>query len=323
MRYTCVLSVFTAALFAVALVATAADARIGGGSSSGNRGTRTFSAPPTTSTAPRQGQEFNRTVTPQPGPTVGQPAAAGGGFFNRPGGLFGGGMLGGLAAGFIGAGLFGMLFGHGFMSGMGGFASILGLLLQIGLVVIVARLAYAWWQRRNQPAYATPHQEQGAPMLRDMFGRNNNSGGGGQSARGPAEPSDAIGITPDDYNAFERLLGELQTAYSNEDIATLRRLATPEMVSYFSDDMAENASHGLINRVRDVKLVSGDLAEAWRESNAEFATVAMKISLVDQMIDRATDRVVQGDDRPEIVTEIWTFMRARGGNWMLSAIQQA
>ena len=92
-------------------------------------------------------------------------ARSGRGQTARPGfsaaALFGGGLLGGLAAGFIGAGLFGMLFGHGFMGGMGGFASILGLLLQIGLVVIVARLAWAWWQRRNQPAMA------GGPSFRD------------------------------------------------------------------------------------------------------------------------------------------------------------
>src|SRR6185369_7521518 len=80
------------------------------------------------------------------------------------GGLFSGrGLLGGLAAGFIGAGLFGMLFGHGFLGGIGGFASFLGLLLQVGLVIIVARLAWAWWQRRQQaqPAFAA------GPSLRD------------------------------------------------------------------------------------------------------------------------------------------------------------
>src|SRR6516162_9999657 len=63
-----------------------------------------------------------------------------------------------LAAGFLGAGLFGLLFGHGFFGGMGGLASIIGLLLQVVLVVIVARLVFAWWQRRNmQPAYAAAH----------------------------------------------------------------------------------------------------------------------------------------------------------------------
>ena len=91
---------------------------------------------------------MNRTMTQ---PSAAAPAATGGGFFNRPGM----GMLGGLAAGFLGAGLLGMLFGGGLFSGLGGFASILGLILQIGLIVLVVRLAMKWWQRRNAPAYAS------------------------------------------------------------------------------------------------------------------------------------------------------------------------
>ena len=62
-------------------------------------------------------------------------------------------MLGGLAMGFLGAGLFGMLSGGGLFSGLGGLSSIIGLLLQIGLIVIVVRLAMSWWQRRHTPAY--------------------------------------------------------------------------------------------------------------------------------------------------------------------------
>ena len=58
---------------------------------------------------------------------------------------------------------------------MGGFASILGLLLQIGLVVIVARLAWAWWQRRNQPAMASgpshrDNQSDGRPAFGGFAG---------------------------------------------------------------------------------------------------------------------------------------------------------
>src|SRR6201746_92911 len=120
----------------VILAISAADARIGGGVSSGSRGARTFSAPPSTSTAPGAAQPFNRTMTQPGSPGVGAPAAAGGGFFNRPGM----GMLGGLAAGFLGAGLLGMLFGGGMFSGLGGMASIIGLILQIGLVIIGVRL---------------------------------------------------------------------------------------------------------------------------------------------------------------------------------------
>src|SRR3989440_11485212 len=114
---------------------SSADARVGGGMSSGSRGGRTFSAPPSTSTAPGTAQPFNRTFTQPGSPGMGAPAAAGarGGFFNRPGM----GLLGGLAAGFLGAGLLGMLFGGGMFSGLGGLSSIIGLMLQIGLIIIV------------------------------------------------------------------------------------------------------------------------------------------------------------------------------------------
>src|SRR6266513_2893787 len=132
------------------LAISSADARVGGGGSSGSRGTRTFSAPPSTTTAPGTAQPFNRTMTQPGSPAAGAPAAAGGGFFNRPGM----GMLGGLAAGFLGAGLLGMLFGGGMFSGLGGFSSILGLILQIGLILIVVKLAMSWWQRRHTPAAA-------------------------------------------------------------------------------------------------------------------------------------------------------------------------
>src|SRR5712675_2468882 len=133
------------------LASSAADARVGGGFSSGSRGARTFSAPPSTPTAPGTAQPFNRTITQPGSPGVGAPATSGGGFFNRPGM----GMLGGLAAGFLGAGLLGMLFGGGMFGGLGGLSSILGLILQIGLIILVVRFAMSWWQRRhNTPAYA-------------------------------------------------------------------------------------------------------------------------------------------------------------------------
>ena len=101
----------------------------------GSRGSRTYSAPPPTATSPNAARPIERSMTtPNQGQAArpGAPAAQPGGFFGRPG------LLGGLAAGFLGAGLFGMLFGHGFMGGLGGFASFLGLLIQVGLVVVVA-----------------------------------------------------------------------------------------------------------------------------------------------------------------------------------------
>ena len=295
------------------LAISSADARIGGGGSSGSRGGRTFSAPPSTSTAPGTAQPLNRTMTQPGSPGVGAPAAAGGGFFNRPGM----GMLGGLAAGFLGAGLLGMLFGGGMFSGLGGLSSIFGLILQIGLIIIVVRLAMAWWQRRHAPASAYAGAAPGAtvgPGAQSSFRTGTGFGSGSGSA--PLE------IGPADYEAFERLLSEIQAAWSNEDVAKLHTLASPEMVSYFTKDLEKNKDRNDINKVSDVKLLQGDLAEAWREGDTDYASVAMRFSLVDKTLERGTGKLVAGGDAPTEVTEVWTFVRPRGSNWELSAIQQ-
>jgi predicted lipid-binding transport protein (Tim44 family) len=287
------------------LAVSAADARVGGGISSGSRGGRSFAAPPSTSTNPGTAQPFNRTITQPGSPGVGAPA--GGGFFNRPGG-----MLGGLAAGFLGAGLLGMLFGGGMFSGLGGISSIFGLILQIGLIVIVVRLAMSWWQRRHTPAYAGA----AAGPTTAQAGFRPGTGFGLGSGSAPLE------IIPSDYVAFERLLGEIQAAWSNEDVAKLHTLATPEMVSYFTKDLEENKAKNDVNKVSDVKLLQGDLAEAWREGESDYASVAMRFSLVDKTVERTTGRLVAGGDQPTEATEVWTFVRPRGAGWELSAIQQ-
>jgi predicted lipid-binding transport protein (Tim44 family) len=289
------------------LVVSSADARIGGGSSSGSRGARTFSAPPSTSTAPGTATPFNRTITQPGSPGMGGAPMGGGGFFNR-----GGGLLGGLAAGFLGAGLLGMLFGGGMFSGLGGLSSILGLVLQLGLIFFLVRMAMSWWQRRNMPSPAFA----GAGPAASQGNFRSGMGFGVGAATTPLE------ILPADYEAFERLLGDIQEAWSNEDVARLHTLATPEMVSYFTRDLEQNRAQNQINKVTGTKLLQGDLAEAWREGDSDYASVAMRFSIVDKTIDRATGRVVTGSDQPSEVTEVWTFVRPRGATWELSAIQQ-
>ncbi len=289
---------------ALVFVASDANARAGGGFSGGSRGLRTFSAPAATPTAPTTAAPIQRTIT-QPGSAAPLAGAA------RPG-LFGGGLFGGLAAGFLGAGLFGLLFGHGLFGGMGGFASILGLLLQVALVVFIARLAFAWWQRRQmpEPAYAAAHPATGHGFA-GLGGMMGSSAPAGQP----------LTIAKADYDAYEQLLGDVQAAFSAEDLGALRAKATPEMVSYFAEQLTQNSSRGLVNRVTDVKLLQGDLAEAWREGDAEYATVAMRFALNDSMVERASGRTVEGGS-PSEATELWTFRRALGGDWLLSAIQQ-
>jgi predicted lipid-binding transport protein (Tim44 family) len=330
-RFGIIFSSVVAALAAVVMLVHDADARAGKGGSFGSRGGNTFSAPPSTSTAPNTAQPMQRTMTQpgqaQPGAAAARPATpatqpAGGGFFS------GRGLLGGLAAGFLGAGLIGMLTGSGFLGGMAGFASFLGLLLQVGLVALVVFLVWRWFQNRNQPAPAT------GPSLREMtanrsglgalglgggLGSGLGSGVGGASA----QPTTDVELSQADFDTFEQRLKDVQSAYSAEDLGRLRALATPEMVSYFAEDLAENASRGVVNQVTDVKLEQGDLAESWREGEVEYASVAMRFSLVDRTIERASGRVVDGSTQPQEATEVWTFMRRRGGEWLLSAIQQA
>ena len=124
----------------LAFAVTDADARAGRGGSFGSRGGQTFSAPPSTATSP-SARPIERSMTQpgQPGSTLAQRPPVSSpvsGFLNRPG------FLGGMFAGFLGAGLLGMLFGHGFMGGLGGVASMLGLMLQIGIVVIIGYLLW-------------------------------------------------------------------------------------------------------------------------------------------------------------------------------------
>jgi predicted lipid-binding transport protein (Tim44 family) len=315
-----VLTVFAVIAAASGLLASGADARVGGGFSSGSRGSRTFSSSPSTSTMPWS-SPIQRSTTQPDVPRPGY--APSGGFFGRPG-FFGGGFLGSLAAGFIGAGLFGLLFGHGMMGGLGGFASFLGLIFQFGLIALLAMWVWRWFQRR-EPAYAGSLYRNDSTSYNPLgggLGAGLGAGLGGSAASASTgQRSDDVGIGNADYDAFERLLGQMQTAYSNEDLNALRTCATPEMVSYLSEDLAENAGRGLVNRISGVKLLQGDLAEAWREGGTEYATVAMRFSLNDTMVERASGRVVEGG--PQEVVESWTFRRTAGGPWMLSAIQQA
>lgn len=307
------------AAIAFALAPALADARPGGGTSSGSRGSRTYSAPPPTATAPGTARPMERSMTEPSRPSYGQPAQPArpplgqpnpaGGFFSRNP------LMAGLVGGLLGAGLFGLLSGHGLFGGIGGFAGVLGLLLQIALIGGLVFLLLRLLRGGRQPALAG-----GVPnaMARDLHGAT----GPRPAAGGGA--SQAITLDKADFDTFEQRLKEVNEAWSRQDLTAMQRLATPEMVQYFADDLADLASRGLRNETRDVRLEQGDLSEAWREGNREYATVAMRYSLVDVTRRLSDGAVVEGDpDRCTEATEIWTFVRtAPGGSWLLSAIQQ-
>jgi predicted lipid-binding transport protein (Tim44 family) len=272
----------------------------------------TYSAPPSTNTAPSSASPMQRSMTPQSQP-YGSPGYA------SPMSGRSSGFMSGLMGGLIGAGIGGLLFGHGFMGGgLGGFG-FLGLLLQIFLLVVLVRFLFRRFASGRSPMMAggpNIFARGGMPAAGPLQG---GSAGGGPGASGP--PPIAIGQA--DYEQFEQLLKGVQAAWSAHDLSGLQAMATPEMVSYFSEQVSEQVSRGVRNSVTDVNLVSGDLAQAWTEQGRDYATVAMRFSMIDVTRD-SVGRVVDGSPSEHVTaTELWTFVRSRGGNWILSAIQQA
>jgi len=293
-----------------------ADARVNNGANQGSRGSRTQEAPPPTQTAPapkpveRSATPSQQAQAPRPAAT---PAAQTGGFFQRNP------FLSGLMGGMLGAGLIGMLFGGGF-GGFGGAAGMLGLLIQLALIGGLGYLAYRLFKGRSaappSPAYAggMPRTAE-PPMARTMLP-------GALGSAAAATPG--LAVAAEDFNAFEAMLSDIQSAFSKGDLAKLRTMVTPEMLGYFSEQLSANASRGVENKVEAVKLEQGDLAEAWSEGATDYASVAMRFSMIDVTRRIADGTVVEGNPQVRTeATEVWTFLRSRGGNWILSAIQQA
>ena len=301
------------ATLTLALAPMAADAGPGLGQSLGSRGSRTYSN--SYGAAP-----FQRSFTPQQQGGYGYSQPYSGGYAMNRG--FGGGsaFTHGLLGGLIGAGIGGMLFGRGFFGFHGGFG-FLGFLIQIGLIFFFVR-----WLMRNvlgQPQFAGIGGIGGglSGMARSMFPplQQRPAYGGGAARPQTGRP---IAITQPDYQQFSQLLIGIQAAWSNNDVNGLRAMATPEMVGYFGEQLAELASRGVRNVTRDVRLVHGDLVEAWSEGSREYATVNLRISMIDVTYD-SSNRVVDGSATEHVtINEFWTFLRAPGGHWILSAIQQ-
>lgn len=323
------------------VVLDTAEARVKGGF--GSRGAKTYQAPPPTATAPRTAAPIERSATPAPqqqAPGAGMNQAARPGFFNG----FGRTMLAGLAVG----GLIGLLLGNG----LGGLAGFVGLLLQVGLIALGVMLLMRFIRgRQAQPAHAGAaphagpassggeamgrhaHEASHGPLggLGGLGGLRTGSPSPGATPAyrpGPSQPSDALGLGTPDFDTFERLLGEVQTAYGRGDREALRAVTTPEAFAHLSEQLEADAARGVVNEISDVRLLQGDLAEAWREGLTEYATVAMRVSMIDVTRDRASGRVLEGDpNTPDEVTQVWTFVRERGigggPEWRLSAVQDA
>jgi len=311
MNWRILLALFVCA--SVALAPALADARAGASSSGhsssmGSRGSRTYEN--------NSAQPLSRSMTTQSPAAAAQPGLApspaygsGGSFFQRHP------FMTGLAGGFIGSWLFGHM---GYAADGTGGGSGLGMILQILIIGLLIYFAIRLFRGR---------------------GRALSGGGGGasfwppRSAGAAAAPAARdrgrdINLSDADLNAFQQIHAAVQEAWSASDLGRLRRLMTPEMLSYFSEELTRNTSQGTQNIVANVELVKGDLSESWEEGDLQYATAHMRWRSLDYVVRLGRspgdpDYIVSGDPRtPVEAEELWTFVRRRGGDWLLSAIQQ-
>lgn len=268
-------------------------------------------APPSTSSGPAQ--------TAQPAPAM-QPS-----FMQRNP------LLAGLAAGIAGSYIGHLLFGATDSSaststageqvgetntGAGGSSSA-GILL---LLILLGAGAFFYFLKVRRP-------------VPDFSGISRSSATSGSLLRESSvttlQTTAVVGeVTSADKAAFQQLLTDIQSAWSNQDLAGLRRFVTPEMLSYFSTALAEQASLEIANHVDDLLLIEADVRETWIEDTTQYATIGLRWSARDYTVSLTKQRgepgyLVEGsEETPTESSEVWTFMRHQNGKWLLSAIQQ-
>jgi predicted lipid-binding transport protein (Tim44 family) len=303
--------------------------RGGGSGSMGSRGSRTYEQnagkPIEQSTAPKPTAATPPPTTASPAPTAQSNPSV---FQRHP-------ILTGIAAGVAGSWIGHMLFGAtdstaktseegepGAASHASGFNMVDMLLL-----MLVAGGVLYYFSRRRTPAPVFAGMNRGTPPRGSLLDSSSiaSSFGSSPPLRTAIVESE---ITAADKTAFQQLLIEIQTAWSKQDLAALRRFVTPEMLAYFSTALAEQASQEVENHVEDVALTKADLEESWTEEGTDYATAKLQWTARDYTVSTSKQPgqpgyLVEGSDQtPTDTTELWTFMRHQQGKWLLSAIQQ-
>jgi len=300
-------------------------ARAGGGGSMGSRGSRSFSSPSRTYSAPAPSTSPRPSAQPQPAPTPGsmaQPAPAGG--FMRS---LAGGVMGGLLGGMLFRGL-GFAGGPG--EGSGGGFGLMDLLLLAGIAYLIF-----WFIRRNRAAQEVPATAYSSRISADAYG------GGGSTATLDAPSASwqhdlerGLGhirqMDPGfDEATFREMCTDrffqIQAAWMRRDLEKLRPLLTDEMAETFGKHIDQARSKRQINKLENITVRSVEPTEAWQEQGQDYITVRLLANLLDYTVDETTGNAVGGSDSvPVKFEEYWTWVRPVGRtDWRLSAINQA
>jgi len=294
-----------------------AFARVGGGRSSGSRGSRS-------STPPRSYSPLGSTQpSPPPSPSLSQPSS-------QPQKSLWRGIMGGIMGGILGGMLFRSLgFGDDLGTEEGGGIGLFEILL-IGALLLGV---YWYIKRRRQAALASTSYQSSIGMAEPPYQISY-----GQNIEQPREEEQDLGkglsyIRQMDSSFDEKKFQDLcmdhffkiQGAWANRDISGVKNLLTEEMSGMIQGDAEKLKSERKMNRLENIAVRSVDVVEAWQESGRDYITVRFYANLLEYTVDETTGQVVLGSKtEPVKFEEYWTFTRPVGNNpWKLSAINQA
>ena len=288
-----------------------ADARAGGGTSGGFRGSRSYSSP-ARPTQPSNPAQPRRETTPSQQPSPMAPQS--GGFMRT----FGTAMLGGL----LGSMLFSGLANAGF-GGFGGSG--------IGMIEILlfAGIGYFIYRKFRSPALATGY---GSMQYQDTQPYNQYA-----PENAPERPSfndiDYRSLTmmdrtfnPDQFlKTAQDIFFKVQGAWNKQDTNALSALCGTELMKTWGDELTSLRARGQQNRMENIALRESQTTEVWTENGEDSITVRLLANLLDYNVDAKTGAVVSGSNSdPVQFEEYWTFNRPVGPNsWKLTAVQQA
>ena len=291
-------------------------ARVGGGMSSGSRGSRSYSSPSTPSSSPSPSRQSTApsqpmaSQMPQQQPSMWR------------------GLAMGVAGGFLGSMLFSGI-SHGM--GMGGFGgSGFGLVEMLLLGGLLYGIYWFIKRRKQAESPAGAYYKTGtAPSMEQQT-----SYSPAAQYQGPAENDVETGIRhirqldPSfDETRFSDLCMDnffkIQGAWINRDMTVVKNILTQEMFGILQRDADKLKAEKKINKLDNIAVRSVEITEAWQEGGMDFITVRFLASLLDYTVTENGDVLSGSKTEPVKFEEYWTFTRPVGNNnWQLSAINQ-
>ncbi|MBF0364532.1 MAG: Tim44 domain-containing protein [Oligoflexia bacterium] len=306
------------------IVESSVEARVGGGRSSGFKGSKSvgsgsYAAP---TTRPQQPQSYSQ---PQPQPQ----ASAGSSMFKN--------IAAGLAGGFLGSMLFQSLgmAGSGGVAGAAGGSSgpnILGILLLAVLGFFIYKMVVAR-KRAMLPAQGNyaPIEQVGGYNQPSAINQNNYQNDNQveeqihrlQSIDSSFEPSRFKDYCVDQFF-------NIQAAWMNQDLSSVKNVVADELYRSLEADLNKLKEAGQLNKIESIAVRQTEILEVRQEYGVHYITLRFYANLLDYTVDKRTGVLISGSNTtPVKFEEFWTYSRnendgfSASNPWRLTAIEQA